>query len=274
MNTVYATLTHPGNRPGENQDAVGCDPESGLCFVADGMGGHADGALASRIVAQTLLGRAGESELVQLVLGAHEAVMQAAGERTGQEHMGSTVVCVRIADRQGDVVWVGDSRAYLWRSKQLRRLTKDHTYIEVLRQSENLTDEQIRNHPQANVVLQTLGMGTPVPSEVRVPLCRHDWLLLCSDGLWGELDDRQIAAVLEGSGNPEAATQRLVEQTLQGGGRDNVSAVIVEYNGRGSSRIWAWLQGLDSRTLTWMAVLSGAVLAAVVAGIFFGFAQR
>ena len=110
--------------------------------------------------------------------------------------MGSTVVAVRIEDRHAEIAWVGDSRAYLWRSDTLRQLSRDHSYLEVLREQENLSETQLRGHPNKNLVTQTLGIGTPEPSSITEPLRRGDWLLLCSDGLNDELEDAEIAQIL------------------------------------------------------------------------------
>src|SRR5512145_1408431 len=111
----FAARTHPGRRGGQNEDSMGWDEASGLWFVADGMGGHAAGDVASRIVKETLLKTAGSSQLDKAVSQAHDSVVSAATENPENTNMGSTVVAARIAGRAAEVVWVGDSRAYMWR---------------------------------------------------------------------------------------------------------------------------------------------------------------
>jgi protein phosphatase len=125
---------------------------------------------------------------------------------------------------------VGDSRAYLWRRRTLRRLTKDHSFAENLRSEQGLTDTEIRAHPGRHVVTQTLGLGTPAPSVVETPLQSADWILLCSDGLTDELTDPAITKVLESADSVEEAADSLIEAALNHGGRDNVSVVVVGYN--------------------------------------------
>jgi protein phosphatase len=227
----FAGCTHPGARGGQNEDAIGWDEASGLCFVADGMGGHASGDVASRIVKETLLANAATSSLEEDVRKAHEAVAAEARRTPAHSNMGSTVVAMRIGAGEAQLVWVGDSRAYLWRGGELGALTRDHSFVEILREREHLSDAEMRGHPNKHLVTQTLGIGTPAPSVSTVPLRRRDWLLLCSDGLTDELEDAQIADVLRASRTPEQAAKALIDCALAHGGRDNVSAVVVEYDG-------------------------------------------
>ena len=132
---------------------------------------------------------------------------------------------------QGRIVWVGDSRAYLWRKSELKLLTRDHSFLEALREQGLLTEEELRGHPNRNLVTQTLGLGDPTPSTLDVSLEAGDWLVLCSDGLNDELEDHDIAGVLVGKDSPEAGADALIAAALASGGRDNVSVVIVEAQG-------------------------------------------
>ncbi|HTJ17578.1 MAG TPA: protein phosphatase 2C domain-containing protein [Steroidobacteraceae bacterium] len=254
----FAARTHPGRRGGQNEDSLGWDEASGLYFVADGMGGHASGDVASRIVKETLLGSALQLPLRAAVRRAHEEVAQAAADNTAHANMGSTVVAARIEDRHAEVAWVGDSRAYLWRGNVLRQLTRDHSYLEVLREQENLSETQLRGHPNKNLVTQTLGIGTPEPSLINEPLRKGDWLLLCSDGLNDELEDGEIAQILRTNAAPDAAADALIAAALARGGRDNVSAVVVEYDGPNGV-------SFDQKTILWLAVLGGAFAAILLA---------
>jgi len=240
---------------------MGWDEPSGLYFVADGMGGHASGDVASRIVKETLLGPALKMPLKAAVRRAHEEVAQAAADNTAHANMGSTVVAARIEDRHAEVAWVGDSRAYLWRSQVLRQISRDHSYLEVLREQENLSETQLRGHPNKNLVTQTLGIGTPEPSVIIEPLRKGDWLLLCSDGLNDELEDGEIAQILRSNAAPDAAADALIAAALARGGRDNVSAVLVEYDGPNGV-------SFDQKTILWLAVLGGACAAILLAALW------
>jgi serine/threonine protein phosphatase PrpC len=261
----FSALTHKGARDGENQDAVGWDLENQLWFVADGMGGYAHGGEASRLVKETLLGQIATTDLAAAVLKAHEAVRQAAEQTEGDQRMGSTVVCAQISGKVCRIVWVGDSRAYLWRKQSLQRLTRDHSFVEALRETEPLSETQMRAHPNASVVLQTLGMGTPVPSERSVPLRNGDWIVLCSDGVPVELRDREIANILQSSVDPQQAAQQLLNGALEKGGRDNTSVVVVQHDGRPRIGIATRITKLDTVFVGWIAALIGIVLAAAVA---------
>ena len=263
----YAGRTHPGRRGGQNEDSIGWDESQQLWFVADGMGGHASGDVASRIVKQTLLDAAAMT-LTDAVYKAHEAVAQAAAQ--AHSNMGSTVVALRLRDGEGEIVWVGDSRAYLWRGKTLQPVTRDHSFLELLREQENLSDEQLRGHPQKNLVTQTLGLSTPEPSIKHIPLRHGDWFLLCSDGLNDELEDRDMQGILQAHAAPDAAADALIAAALARGGRDNVSAVIVEYTGPdgvSSAR-------LPKKAMLWLPVLAGVLAAVLAAALWWWFRAR
>jgi serine/threonine protein phosphatase PrpC len=263
----FAARTHPGRRGGQNEDSIGWHEASGLYFVADGMGGHASGDVASRIVKETLLGNALNLPLRAAVKRAHEEVAQAAADNTAHSNMGSTVVAFRIEDRHAEIVWVGDSRAYLWRDDKLRQLSRDHSYLEVLREQENLSETQLRGHPNKNLVTQTLGIGTPEPSSVIEPLRKGDWLLLCSDGLNDELEDAEIASILRTHNAPDAAADALIAAALAHGGRDNVSAVLVEYDGPNGV-------SFGPKMILWLAVIGGACTAILLAILWWWFYGR
>jgi PPM family protein phosphatase len=262
--TEFAALTHPGNRDGENQDSIGWDAERQLFFVADGMGGHASGEVASRLVKETLLAQASLVGVSAAVLLAHEAVCRESQHVDPQRGMGSTVVTAQIVNRHAQIVWVGDSRAYLWRKGSLQRLTRDHSYLEMIRQEENLSETALRDQQGSNVVTQALGMGTPDPSQVSVPLHHGDWIILCSDGVPVELRDSEIAKALGGQSSPKEAAEALLAATMAHGGRDNISIIVIPYDGASARGSWNLLPNFRGRIFEWSAVLAGMVLAAAI----------
>ena len=266
----FSGRTHPGRRGGPNEDVIGWDEASNFWFVADGMGGHASGDVASRVVKETLLGEALTLPLVDAIKKAHETVAATAKTNTAYDNMGSTVVATRIAEREAEIAWVGDSRAYLWRGGSLSSLTRDHSYLEVLRVQENLSEEQLRGHPNRNLVTRTLGIGTPEPSIAKLALKRRDWLLLCSDGLNDELEDREIAEVLRTHSQLEKATEALIEAALAKGGRDNVSAVVVEYDGPDAVDVSSGMSQKLKGMLPIMGGMGAATLVAVLWWWFYG----
>jgi serine/threonine protein phosphatase PrpC len=257
----FAARTHPGRRGGQNEDAMGWDESQSMWFVADGMGGHASGEVASRVVKEALLA-CGPMPLGQALETAHAAVLTTAATDPAYDNMGSTAVAIRVGDGATEVAWVGDSRAYLWRGNTLEGLTRDHSFLELLREQEGLTDTQLRNHPNRNLVTQTLGIGLPEPSVSTVPLHHNDWLLLCSDGLNDELEDDEIGSILGAHPSPEAAADALIAAALAKGGHDNVSVVLVEYDGPdGVSSPTGW----QKNVMMWLPLAAGVLAACLVA---------
>lgn len=226
--TVFAAVTHVGRVRANNEDAWGSGDE--LWVVADGMGGHAGGEVASRLAVDTLLAAAPDDEdaLGHAFAAAHHAVVDAATDELAG--MGTTLVAAtRGAD--GDVLLgsVGDSRGYLWDGAALTRLTTDDNEAEVLLAEGAISAEQARTHPGQFFLTSSLGSWrtqAPQPQVVRVS-AHAGRLLLCSDGLNGELDDVQIAAGLAG-GSPDEAAQRLAGAAVDAGGRDNVTVLVVD----------------------------------------------
>jgi protein phosphatase len=232
----------PGARGGANQDAMGWDEARQIALVADGMGGYAGGEVASGLVKDTLLGPWDAPDLELAILRAHALIVAdvaAHSERTG---MGSTVVVVRVVEQTAHIGWVGDSRAYLWRRRRLQALTRDHSAVEFLRDVENLSETQVREHPLRHKILKSLGKDQPSPSSVQIPLEDGDLLLLCSDGLSGELLDSEIAEVLSRRLALAEAAEALIAAALAKAGRDNVTVVLVQYtavrNAGGWRRFW------------------------------------
>lgn len=256
----YAAKTDPGKREGENEDSIGWDVDRGIWFVADGMGGHAAGKTASDIARTSLLGADPAKPVSEQLVEAHEAIAEAADKDSSQAGMGSTAVVVKVDGKIAEVSWVGDSRAYLWRSGQLSQITRDHSFLELLRAQNLLTEEQLKADPRSNLVTQTLGLGDPKPSVRELPLRYGDWILLCSDGLNDEVEHDQISSILASHDDVTAAVDELVETALENGGSDNTSVIVVEYKGaRGLAILWRLL---DSK---WLPLIIGAVLALVFA---------
>jgi len=258
----FATRTHPGRVYEDNEDVIGVDEARNIWFIADGMGGHSSGEVASAIVRDTILQAQGLS-LTEAVSAAHRAVVAAAAANDHYKGMGSTVVAMALRDHEAEIVWVGDSRSYLWRAGTLKRMSRDHSVVELLRSAGELSEAQIQTHPQRNLVTQTLGHGEPVPSSAHVELRGGDWLILCSDGLHDELDDAEMSAVLADSATIDDAVSRLVDAALAKGGRDNVSVVVVAVSYDDLAARWRRL----SATGIAPAVLG--VVAALLLGIVF-----
>ncbi|MCW2777673.1 MAG: hypothetical protein JWN17_1398, partial [Frankiales bacterium] len=203
-----------------NEDAYALSAST--LVVADGMGGHAGGEVAARAAADAAL--AAEPE--QAVQAAHAAVLAVTTDELAD--MGTTLVHAVLVEDALQVRWAGDSRAYLLGPDGLQQLTRDHNQAEELLAAGHLSADQARVHPGQYRLTRALGLGrtaAPEQDEVQVPAVGR--LLLCTDGLNGELDDDAVAGLL-GEGDPETAARRLVEAAVEAGGRDNVTVVVVD----------------------------------------------
>jgi PPM family protein phosphatase len=228
-----ATRSDVGRRPA-NEDAV--LGTSRLLAVADGVGGAVAGEVASRVVIDALaaldkrfLDGPLEDELRAAVTSANENLAFVIACRPALAGMASTLVAVALADDgRYLVVGVGDSRAYLHRSGELVRLTRDDSLVQSLVDSGAITVDEARSHPARSVVLAALdGAPRSEPTLAAVPAAMGDRLLLCSDGLTDYVPDAEVARVL-GSCERSAAVARLVELALAAGSRDNVSVVVAD----------------------------------------------
>jgi protein phosphatase len=227
----FAAATHPGLKRSNNEDCYEADPARSLWLVADGVGGHADGEVASRLVAETIKSCfSSGSSLTQSVHSAHQAVLSEIAQRGSGANMGSTVVALAIEDNGYSLVWVGDSRAYLWNGRTLNQLTRDHTRIARLMEQGVVTFKEARTHPARHVLTQSLGVSPNMaikPEQVGGKLGEGNQILLCSDGLTDELDDREIAEVLQSHRSAQSRVDALVRAAIEAGGSDNITAVLV-----------------------------------------------
>jgi len=229
--------THTGNIRSGNEDCFFTDDALGLWLVADGMGGHEAGEVASAIVTQVVADevRDGRS-LSDAIQRSHRSILDAEEQGLGARGMGSTVVALRRTQpNRWQLGWVGDSRAYLWTQQdnnegELQQISRDHSYVQALLDSGAITEEEMENHPERNVITQCLG-SLEIP-RVRVDMLEGEWkpgqkILLCSDGLSDEVNDTEIANILNEHDNQVTAVEKLIEAALKNGGRDNVTAVLI-----------------------------------------------
>ncbi len=227
--SIFAAATHVGQVRTNNEDAWGSGDE--LWVVADGMGGHAGGEVASRMVVQRVLEAAPRDAdaLRAAFVAAHAGVVAAAEADDRLFGMGTTLVAAaRTTDRRVLVASVGDSRVYLLADGTMTAVTRDDNEAQQLLDDGVLTPEQARVHPGQFILTASIGAHTraAVPSVDELPAAAGR-LLLCTDGLNGELDDAAIAGLLA-DGTPEQAAARLVTAAVQAGGRDNVTVLVVD----------------------------------------------
>lgn len=226
----YAALTDVGVEREHNEDYIAVNEQLGLFLVADGMGGHASGEVASRIAAQTIEQRmlAG-APMVQAIMQAHEAIIEGVRSGEGSRGMGTTVVALQLEGDAYQLAWVGDSRAYLWDGK-LKQISKDHSLVQMLLDSGHINEAEARDHPRKNIIYQNLGaeeQDAPQVSLLQGQLHKGEKILLCSDGLSDELDDRQISEVLASEQDNDRLAEALVAAANRQGGSDNISVIVV-----------------------------------------------
>ncbi|WP_111640807.1 PP2C family protein-serine/threonine phosphatase [Marinimicrobium alkaliphilum] len=250
---TYSAATNSGLARDNNEDTYLSEPDHGLWLVADGMGGHEAGEVASAIVRDSFRERAGaigSNQLEARIHAAHRAILTAVDAGEGAPGMGSTLVLLTSTRTDYRVFWVGDSRAYLWSrgedGGQLERLTHDHSHVQKLVDSGAIDSDEAQHHPQKNIITQCLGFALqPIDvDQVAGEWRENQWILLCSDGLTDELDDREMAEILCASRSPKAAVDKLMGAALAKGGRDNITLQIVQsprYRRSLASSLWQWL---------------------------------
>lgn len=215
-------------------------PERGIFVVADGMGGHAAGEIASEM-AVTLISRdlgsfkgLGSEEAALRMINAIKGANAAIFERTLSEHdkrgMGTTATVLVIHGGNRYLIGqVGDSRAYLLRDGVFHQITKDHSYVQEQVDAGYLTPEQARTHPYANVITRCVGASGDVTPDIFAGTVREkDLFLLASDGLTGMVEDEVLHQILGQPGNPERWVERMVAEANRRGGLDNITAIIVQ----------------------------------------------
>lgn len=224
--------TDRGARRKINEDSILLRQEQRVWLVADGMGGHEAGDLASGMVANAVSAAVTGGTLAQRVdaidaalIQVNEAIRRRSTESFGGRTMGSTVVVMAASDRAAVCLWAGDSRLYRARDGVLSRLSSDHSEVQELFERGLLSAEEAANHPMSNVITRAVG-GMPVLAlDIRLLDVRPgDTFLLCSDGLYNELGDDEINAAI--SDDLDASADRLLAETLARGARDNVSLVL------------------------------------------------
>ncbi|MEX0619089.1 MAG: Stp1/IreP family PP2C-type Ser/Thr phosphatase [Pseudohongiellaceae bacterium] len=240
-----AALTDPGLNREQNEDCIGYSREYGIAVLADGMGGHQAGEVASKIAVDSVLrglqkliagknaGSITGSQLLEFVSNtisnSNARIFEAATANTSHKGMGTTLVAAILLESRLYVGHVGDSRVYLFRNQELKRITKDHSLIQDLVDKGFYTEDEARSASVKHVVTRALGAGR----EVEVDTIEHeveenDLLLLCSDGLTDMLSDGVIAEVLgDASAGLENKAKNLVDLANRHGGKDNISVILI-----------------------------------------------
>ncbi|HEY4490350.1 MAG TPA: Stp1/IreP family PP2C-type Ser/Thr phosphatase [Acidobacteriota bacterium] len=253
MKVTFKAVSDVGRKRTANEDSLFADEELNLFVVADGMGGHAAGEVASKIAVDSIqdfirhtnndkeitwpyefdesLSMAG-NRLKTAIQSAHAKVLEATSQKKEFQGMATTVVSMLVADGKAQVAHVGDSRAYLIRGDRLIQLTSDHSWVNEQLRTGAITSAQARNHPYRNIVTRALGGPNPVDVDVAEEAMQDgDIVLLCSDGLNTMISDEQILEIIvRNKEDLDQACKELVDTANANGGEDNIRAILVKHN--------------------------------------------
>ncbi len=206
--------------------------EAPLYAVADGMGGHRGGEVASHLALETIQGlfQRREGNLAQQVEEANRAVFQRSQQDRSVAGMGTTLTAALVDGDSVRLAHVGDSRAYLFRDGQLSMLTEDHTLVHRMVVEGEITEAEAETHPHRSILTRALGVDGEVQvDQGSIQPQSGDRILLCTDGLTGMVSDEQIRVILEEVADPQEAAERLIKAANRGGGVDNITAVILDF---------------------------------------------
>ena len=259
-----SSITDPGSRGRLNEDSYQItsftisdndDTPVLLTVVADGIGGHKAGEIASRIAVETIVNAVAESDmsdpqwiLKSALLEANHSITSEAAEDDERIGMGSTVACALIIDTALYIATLGDSRIYLIRDNIIRQLNVDHTWVQEALDVGVINSEEARSHPRRHLIRSYLGSSDPIKPDLRLyladnenleqakanqglPLLPMDQILLCSDGLSDLVADEEILDILQGSGTHDEQLQKLVDLANLRGGHDNITIVLLQSPG-------------------------------------------
>lgn len=227
-------MTHRGVVRDHNEDNYIALPDTGIWVVADGMGGHEAGDVASRLIVEEInsvgvpvSAQDQRARFSERLTRANERILSHAHERQ-LATVGSTLAALLIHGHELACIWAGDSRVYLLRKGMLRRLTTDHSEVARLVASGTMTEEEARNSPARNVITRAIGIQMqPNPEAVTGFVEDGDTFLICSDGLTEHNSDDDLRCILSQPDSAAVAAERLIQQTLKRGARDNVTAIVL-----------------------------------------------
>ncbi|HEY7437902.1 MAG TPA: Stp1/IreP family PP2C-type Ser/Thr phosphatase [Acidimicrobiia bacterium] len=235
MRLVSGASTDKGQVRAVNEDGYIVDRRLQLFAVADGMGGHRAGDIASATALEALRAEiAGGAQLERAIGAANLAVFEKSSSDDSMQGMGTTVTAAMPGTASLNIGHVGDSRAYLLRDGDFSRITTDHSLVEELVQDGSLTEEQAAIHPQRSIVTRALGVDRAVEVDLySIQLRDHDRVLLCSDGLTTMLRNDDIASVLRREQDPTKAANALVDAANEAGGEDNITTIVIDVHDDG-----------------------------------------
>lgn len=237
MDLRVGASTNVGNVRDHNEDSFCVNRKLKLFIVADGMGGHAAGEIASSqlkdFVEEFLLREDRPDSLVECltkgIQAANRSIYQMGLEDPKKRGMGTTATVFTVEKDRYVIAHVGDSRCYLVREGELFQITRDHSRVYQLYESGLITKEEMEDHPMSNVITRSIGNHATVDPDIyEGDLAHGDRFLLCSDGLTGEVKEKEIEQILLEKRDPQAAVELLIQRALEEGGKDNVTCLVMD----------------------------------------------
>jgi len=246
-NARIGLLTDIGKKRQVDEDAIlaiesmsGIESKSSqkfLLVLADGMGGHSKGEVASKIVVNTIAEKISPamlsqtnyaSEMNKSIQEANQRILQYTSDHPETEGMGSTVVCAVVDGKTVHLANVGDSRIYVISKEEIRRVTKDHSYVQELIDKGEISEEEARVHPKKNVIIRAVGIYSDIKVDtMKLTLDDDESLLLCCDGQLIHVEDKEIQEVVLEADGPQEACKKLVDLANERGGEDNISVILL-----------------------------------------------
>ena len=240
--TQVGFKTDQGRKRGRNEDSLFVMPQEEIYIVADGVGGQNSGELASTmavkgiaeyIKSRPLRGDENEAELrgyfldcMRLVNG---HIYEAAKQSPANAGMATTAVLLYLNKTTAYFINIGDSRAYIYRDGQIRQVTEDHTYVNELVKGGSITKEEAESHPQKNMITRALGGDDKVlPDFYRLETVKDDIIILCTDGLYGEVTEEEICSLTAGASSMSTLSSNLVQRANENGGHDNITVICLK----------------------------------------------
>lgn len=240
MKLASGARTDVGRVRAGNEDSYFVD--SPLFVIADGMGGHAAGDVASATAVEVIQEKRGEisptdpETLSNVIREANRAIWSRSADDTNLRGMGTTCTMILVADSEAKVAHVGDSRAYLFRDGEIRQITDDHTLVGRLVREGKLQPEEAARHPQRSMVTRALGVDEDVEVDLfSLALEEGDRLLICSDGLSGMVSEDEMTEILNNESDPQRAADVLVDMANEAGGEDNITVIVIDVGAESSS---------------------------------------
>lgn len=270
--SYYGSRTEIGNVREHNEDSLTVLPP--LFAVADGMGGHEAGEVASEITINTLNDLAPQSAdaeaLARAVVAANLNVIKAPSQGVGREGMGTTLTAAILEKERLVIAQVGDSRAYLLHNGSLQQLTRDHSLMADMIEAGQLTEAEARVHPNRSVITRAIGSDPHMqPDLYELNVETGDRLLLCSDGICGMIEDHEIASIMRQAPSAQSCADQLVEAALAAGGFDNATAVVVDVEGFKAVREKKQARKSKALAIGVIVCLLAALACAVFAGYYY-----